>query len=177
MAKAENQGERKNSLLQLEPKKLFLFTATIYFLCQILLLFVNYQTNVNQTFYTVSFAFISLAFICLYIAITNEKMSLYLIHLVLICTVISPLIVSNLVKVSSNVNLLTLDFILILLLGLHSNSLTNRSYLLYNILGVFSLAFPIVFSIEFLESTQSISSIAQLSFAIFFAFESMNFRQ
>lgn len=170
MAKAENKGEQKNSLLQLEPKRLFLFTATIYFLCQILLLFVNYQTNVNQTFYTVSFAFISLAFICLYISITNEKMSLTLIHLVLVCTVISPLIISSLVKVSSNVNLLTLDFILILLLGLHSNGLTNRSYLLYNILGVFSLAFPIVFSVDYIEGPYTITAITQLSFAIFFAF-------
>ena len=170
MAKDENKGEQKNSLLQLEPKRLFLFTATIYFLCQILLLFVNYQTNVNQTFYTVSFAFISLALICLYISMTDEKMSLNLIHLILICTVISPLIISSLVKVSSNVNLLTLDFILILLLGLHSNGLTNRSFLLYNILGVFSLAFPIIFSIEYMEGLQSVSAISQLVFAIFFAF-------
>lgn len=169
MAKDENKGEQKNSLLQLEPKRLFLFTATIYFLSQTLLLFVNYQTNVNQTFYTVSFAFISLAFICLYICITNEKMSKYLIHLVLISTVISPLIISSLVKVSSNVNLLTLDFILILLLGLHANSLTNRSYLFYNALGVFSLAFPIVFSIQSIEASNSVSAITQLIFAIFFA--------
>ena len=125
---------QKSNLLNMEPLKVFLFTATIFFTLQIFLLFINYQDNVNQTFYTISFAIISVACLCLYTIFTNEKAGKYIIHIVLIGTVLTPLLIISQVKVNNNVSILTLDFVLILLLGLHSNGLKYGSYIFYNIL-------------------------------------------
>ena len=161
---------KESELHRIEPNRLFELTATVFFILQALVLFINYRWNVHEGFYMFSFALITVALICLYIILTTDQRKELILHVVLTGIVITLLGIQSYVQASPNISLLTLDFLLILLLGLHSNAISNKWYFIYNLLGVFSLTYPYIFEVEQFGGLYSTFALTEIIFAVGTAF-------